>query len=97
MNRQRCDNDMHIRDYEPKDEQTPRRCLIQLQEAERLINPRVVDDRLIADQHIAALLSTYDIEEQGKILVAEQDGIVVRYAAILGTDLRNVKWYSRSH
>jgi len=72
---------MLIRDYEPGDRAALRECVVQLQDAEREIEPRTADGDSIADTYIAYLKNICSANK-GKIFVAELDGRVVGYSAV---------------
>jgi ribosomal protein S18 acetylase RimI-like enzyme len=72
---------MLIRDYEPGDRAALRECVVQLQDAEREIEPRTADGDSIADTYIANLKNICSANK-GKIFVAELDGRVVGYSAV---------------
>jgi ribosomal protein S18 acetylase RimI-like enzyme len=72
---------MLIRDYESGDRAALRECVVQLQAAEREIDPRTADGESIADAYIDYLRNICGAN-RGKILVAELNGQVVGYTAV---------------
>lgn len=72
---------MLIRGYESGDRAALRECVVQLQDAEREIDPRTANGDTIADTYIAYLTNICNANK-GRILVAELDGRVVGYSAV---------------
>ena len=76
---------MFIRDYDPaRDAQALRRALIELQEAERALDPYLPPGDEMADRYLAKLFTDCD-EHDGRILVLEvsESGAFAGYAALL--------------
>ena len=74
---------MRIRDFdETTDLQHVRDCLVELQDFECLLDPRMPPGSDIADRYIPHMLDRCKRCE-GKVLVAEVDGEVAGYATIL--------------
>lgn len=59
-----------------------RKCLIELQDFERRIEPRMPPGAAIADEYLADMFKRCD-EGGGRVLIAEVDGNVAGYATIL--------------
>jgi ribosomal protein S18 acetylase RimI-like enzyme len=71
-----------IRPYTGEDAPAVRRCIVELQEAERLIDPRLLPGESMATPYLEhLLLECADCD--GIILVAEADGAVVGFATVL--------------
>ena len=74
---------MYIREFdERKDLNRVRECLIELQDFERRLDPRMPPGVDIVDAYIPQMLERCG-KCQGKVLVAEVDGEVVGYVTIL--------------
>ncbi len=74
---------MLIRDFEEKIDTTAvRDCLVELQDFERGLDPRLPPGTEIVDEYIPHMMKRCR-ECEGKVLVAEVDGDVVGYATIL--------------
>ncbi|MGI9293603.1 MAG: GNAT family N-acetyltransferase [Pseudomonadales bacterium] len=59
-----------------------RECLIELQDCERQIDPRMPSGEAIADAYFSEMLRDCK-EHRGQILVAEVDGLIVGYVSVL--------------
>lgn len=59
-----------------------RECLVELQDYERQIDPRMPSGEAIADSYIPEMLKKCK-EHRGRVLVAEVDGIIAGYVTIL--------------
>ena len=74
---------MRIRDFRhPNDLPAVRMCVIELQEHERALDPRVPPGPAIADAYLDGLFLRCDRLE-GRLFVAEADGQVVGYVSVL--------------
>ena len=71
-----------IRRYTTDDAPAVRRCIVELQEAERLIDPRLLPGETMATPYLEHLLREC-AECDGTILVAEVDGAVAGFASVL--------------
>ena len=76
--------DMAIRDYRVDDVSAVRTCLIELQEFERALDPRLPAGATIADAYLETLFRRCD-RFAGKLFVAEADGRVVGFVSVLGS------------
>ncbi len=73
---------MAIRDYRAEDAAAVRDCVAALQEFERGLDARLLPGEDIAERYLAELL-TRCAKEEGRIFVAEVDGAVAGFAAVL--------------
>jgi ribosomal protein S18 acetylase RimI-like enzyme len=73
---------MTIRPYRPSDEAACRACVVELQDAERDIDARLLPGEEMADRYLRDMRARCD-EHAGVILVAEVDGVVVGLAMVL--------------
>ena len=74
-----------IREYHPADARAMGECVVALQEFERTMDPRLRRGEAMADaycEHVHARCR----EADGRVFVAEQDGAVVGFVAILGRE-----------
>ena len=79
---------MRIRDYRPgEDLAAVRTCLIELQEYERALDPRVPPGAAIADGYLDGLFRRC-VSQEGQIFVAEVESGVVGFVSVL-TDCRS--------
>ena len=75
---------MRIREYRAVEDFTAvRTCLIQLQEVERALDPRVPPGATIADRYLEGLWRRCNLFA-GQVFVAEADGRVVGFVSVLG-------------
>jgi GNAT superfamily N-acetyltransferase len=75
---------MAVREYcAPDDLPAVRMCLIELQEFERALDPRVPSGATIADAYLEGLFRRCD-QFAGQLFVAEADGRVVGFVSVLG-------------
>jgi GNAT superfamily N-acetyltransferase len=75
---------MAVREYcAPDDLPAVRMCLIELQEFERALDPRVPPRATIADAYLDGLFRRCD-QLAGQLFVAEADGRVVGFVSVLG-------------
>jgi GNAT superfamily N-acetyltransferase len=75
---------MTVREYfAPDDQPSVRMCLIELQEFERTLDPRVPPGAAIADAYLDGLFRRCD-QFAGQLFVAEADGRVVGFVSVLG-------------
>jgi len=70
-----------VRGYEKSDEAALRKCVIELQDAERAIFAKTADGDAIAKPYVDYLVEVCR-SNRGRILVVEQDGRVVGYSAV---------------
>lgn len=75
----------NIREYSPKDAAALRRCIVELQEFERTIDPKLPPGEEMADGYLASIHARCR-EANGKIFVAELDDSVVGFAAVLAQE-----------
>lgn len=73
--------EMLIREYQPSDATAVKQCLIELQDFERELDPRLLDGRLIADKYLKYMLARCR-EEAGKVFVVEVKNKVVGFVAV---------------
>jgi ribosomal protein S18 acetylase RimI-like enzyme len=73
---------MHIRDYQPDDASALRQCVVALQEFERTMDPRLRPGESMADAYCEQIHARCR-DADGRIFVAEQNGIVVGFVAVL--------------
>lgn len=74
---------MNIRDYRPGEDQAAvRTCLIELQEYERALDPRLPPGPEIADGYLDGLFRRC-VSLEGQIFVAEEESAVVGYVCVL--------------
>lgn len=72
-----------IRDYEPgRDRDQLRACVVELQEVERGLEPRLPRGEEMADQYLAFMLERC-VRMTGRVFVAEVDHAVVGFVAVL--------------
>jgi ribosomal protein S18 acetylase RimI-like enzyme len=71
-----------IREYGPDDTPAIRRCVVELQEFERAIDPRLRPGDAMADAYWAQIQARC-AEANGRVFVAAQDGAVVGFVAVL--------------
>jgi GNAT superfamily N-acetyltransferase len=71
-----------IRDYTPDDAAAVRRCVVELQEFERAIDPRLRPGELMADAYCEQMHARCR-HANGQIFVAEADGAVAGFVAVL--------------
>lgn len=74
-----------IREYEPRDAAALRECVVELQEFERRIDPRLRLGEEMADAHCAHLHDRCR-EARGQILVATVDGVVAGFASVIAEE-----------
>ena len=72
---------MKIRAFSPEDGDQVTGCIVALQTYEHAIDPRVLPGEAVVDWYLDHLLSLCR-EQDGTILVAEEDGRVVGFAAV---------------
>ena len=77
--------DIHIREYQPGDAAAVRQCVVALQEHERTIDPRLRPGEAMADAYCEQIHARCR-RADGKIFVAEQDGVVVGFVAVLARE-----------
>ncbi len=82
-----------IREYTNEDVASIRKCLIELQEFERLLDPDRLEGIEIAHEYLEQLLRI-SRQEEGKVFVVEIDGDIVGMISILIED--NIKHYRKS-
>jgi GNAT superfamily N-acetyltransferase len=70
-----------IRPYRASDFEAVRRCVVELQDYERTIDPRLRPGELMADDYWKSI-EVRCSEADGLVLVAEQDGAVVGFVAV---------------
>jgi ribosomal protein S18 acetylase RimI-like enzyme len=76
--------DMTVREYRDADDlQAVRMCLIELQDFERTLDPRLPAGATIADAYLEGLFRRCD-QFAGKLFVAEAHGSVVGFVSVLG-------------
>jgi len=71
-----------IRVYREEDATAVRRCVVELQEFERSIDPRLRPGEEMADRYWESIRARC-AEANGRVFVAEQDGTVVGFVAVL--------------
>jgi ribosomal protein S18 acetylase RimI-like enzyme len=71
-----------IRVYRQDDAPAVRRCVLELQEFERTIDPRLRPGEEMADRYWESIQARC-AEANGRVFVAEQDGSVVGFVAVL--------------
>src|SRR5687768_7004512 len=74
-----------IRDYRPDDADVLRRCVVELQEFERTIDPRLRTGEAMADAYCAQMHDRCR-RAAGRIFVAERDGAVVGFVTVLARE-----------
>jgi GNAT superfamily N-acetyltransferase len=74
-----------IREYRADDATIVRRCVVELQEHERTIDPRLRPGEAMADDHWAHL-QTRCVQANGRVFVAELDGAVVGFVTVLAAE-----------
>ena len=74
-----------IRPYRPDDASAVRRCVTELQEHERVLDPRLRPGQAVADDYCEQLHARCR-EVEGRLFVAEQDGIVVGFVCVLARE-----------
>ncbi|HEY7356570.1 MAG TPA: GNAT family N-acetyltransferase [Ktedonobacterales bacterium] len=67
---------MIIRPYQPADQEQAERCIIELQDFERALEPDRVEGEAVARRYLEYLLTTCQ-RKTGRLFVAETDGQVV--------------------
>ena len=73
-----------IRSYEPtRDSDQVKACIVELQEFERALEPSLPRGEGMAEAYLRVLIER-NAKHAGRILVAEVDGAVVGFAAVLG-------------
>ena len=72
---------LHIRPAEPRDHVDVLACIVDMQEAERLIDSRLRPGSAMAEEYLAMLERRLEMW-RGEILVGEVDGEVVGFAAV---------------
>ena len=75
-----------IREYRPADAPHLRQCVVALQEIERGIDPRLRPGETMADAYCARIHARCR-EADGHVLVAELDGAVVGFVAVLTREM----------
>jgi GNAT superfamily N-acetyltransferase len=73
---------MLVREYVPADAADLRRCVVELQEFERTLEPRLRPGEVMADEY-CQLIHERCRRWQGTIFVAEVDGCVVGFVAVV--------------
>ena len=71
-----------IRSYEPRDETGCRACVVELQDAERLIDPRLREGESMADAYLVQM-HKHCRDYAGAIFIAEHDSEVVAMMMVL--------------
>src|SRR6185503_5168975 len=71
-----------IRECRQDDDAAVRRCIVELQDFERTIDPRLRPGESMADAHVEHL-RTRCVEANGRMFVADQDGTVVGLLVVL--------------
>jgi ribosomal protein S18 acetylase RimI-like enzyme len=74
-----------VRDYRSDDAGAVRACVVQLQEAERLVDPRLPAGEAMADAYVDHLHRWCE-RSSGTILVAEVDGNVAGFVAVMSRE-----------
>jgi GNAT superfamily N-acetyltransferase len=74
-----------IREYRREDATAVRRCVVELQEVERTIDPRLRPGEAMADRYWENILARC-AEANGQVFVAEQDGSVVGFVSVLAAE-----------
>jgi GNAT superfamily N-acetyltransferase len=74
-----------IREYRQDDAAAVRRCVVELQEFERAIDPRLRPGESMADGYWKNIQARCT-EANGRVFVAEQDGAVVGFVAVLAAE-----------
>jgi ribosomal protein S18 acetylase RimI-like enzyme len=77
--------DALIRPYRPDDASAVRYCVVELQESERVLDPRLRPGQAIADDYCEQLHAQCR-EAEGRMFVAEQDGTVVGFVCVLARE-----------
>ena len=71
-----------IRDYDPQDAAQLEHCIVELQSFEKALEPNRADGQKIAPAYRERLLTQCN-QSQGKIFVAQADGIVIAFICVL--------------
>jgi ribosomal protein S18 acetylase RimI-like enzyme len=79
------DHPVVIRAYQPADAGRLRACVVALQEFERAIDPRLRPGEAMADAYCEQLHARCRASD-GRVFVAEQDGTVVGFVAVLARE-----------
>jgi GNAT superfamily N-acetyltransferase len=74
-----------IREYRHDDATAVRRCVVELQEHERTIDPRLPPGEAMADDYWDRLQARGK-QANGRVFVAEMDGAVVGFAAVVAAE-----------
>ena len=74
-----------IRPYRPEDASAVRDCVTELQEFERVLDPRLRPGQAIADD-LCERMHARCREAEGRLFVAEQDGTVVGFVCVLARE-----------
>lgn len=74
-----------IREYRRADALALRQCVVELQECERVLDSRLRPGETMADAYCDRLHARC-VEADGKLFVAEQDGAVVGFVAVLSLE-----------
>jgi GNAT superfamily N-acetyltransferase len=77
--------DALIRPYRPDDASAVRHCVTELQEFERVLDPRLRPGQAIADD-LCERMHAWCREAEGRLFVAEQDGTVVGFVCVLARE-----------
>jgi hypothetical protein len=72
--------DSLIRPYRPEDTSAVRHCVTELQEFERVLDPRLRPGQAIADD-LCERMHAWCREAEGQLFIAEQEGTVVGLSA----------------
>jgi ribosomal protein S18 acetylase RimI-like enzyme len=78
-----CEVEMEIREYQAIDFPAIRTCLIELQEFERALDPRLPAGAAMADPYLKGLFQRCD-RFAGQLFVVEVAGCVVGFVSVLG-------------
>ena len=74
-----------IRDYQEGDAAALRQCVVELQNAERAIDPRLLAGEVMADAYCERIHRRCR-EAAGRIYVAEEDSVVVGFTTVLARE-----------
>jgi ribosomal protein S18 acetylase RimI-like enzyme len=70
-----------IREYRPEDSRQVEECFVELQEFERLIEPRRVEGKIVAEKYLQFMFDKC-AQTEGRVFVLEDDGRVVGFVSV---------------
>ncbi len=70
-----------IREYRPEDRAQLEECYIELQDAERVLDPVLEEGRAVVERYLEQMFRQC-AETKGKVFVAEEDGRVVGFVSV---------------